>query len=63
MEGAGLSDKGEYSLLRAGRIRVVGNIIFLQVGKPPASYCSFLRQYDWNMFTADGLSKEVAKII
>ena len=49
-------------VLTAGRIRVVVNIIFLQVGKPPASYCSFLRQYDWNMFTADGLSKEVAQI-
>lgn len=29
---------------------------FIEVGKPPTSFCSFLRQYDWNIFTLDGLT-------
>lgn len=28
-----------------------------EVGKPPESFCSFIRQYDWNLFTADGLTQ------
>ena len=30
-----------------------------KVGKPPESFCSFIRQYDWNLFTADGLTQTV----
>ena len=37
--------------------------IFLKVGKPLTSFCSFLRQYDWNIFTADGLTDKVDFII
>ena len=37
--------------------------IFLKVGKPPTSFCSFLRQYDWNIFRVDGLTAEVDSII
>ena len=33
--------------------------IFIKVGKPPTSFCSFLRQYDWNIFSADGLTAKV----
>jgi hypothetical protein len=37
--------------------------IFIKVGKPPTSFCSFLRQYDWNIFTLDGLTAKVDLII
>jgi hypothetical protein len=37
--------------------------IFLKVGKPPTSFWHFLRQYDWNIFTADGLTAKVDLII
>ena len=37
--------------------------IFLKVGTPLTSFCSFLRQYDWNIFTADGLTDKVDLII
>merc|ERR1712013_759498 len=30
----------------------------VEVGKPPSSFCSFIRQYDWNLFTMDGLSTQ-----
>jgi len=30
----------------------------LEVGKPPDTFCSFIRQYDWNIFTLDGLSSK-----
>ena len=33
--------------------------IFLKVGKHPTNFCSFLRQYDWNIFSADGLTAKV----
>jgi len=30
------------------------------VGKPPTSFCSFIRQYDYNMFTGEGMTpKEI----
>jgi len=29
---------------------------FIEVGNPPTSFCSFLRQYDWNIFTMDELT-------
>jgi hypothetical protein len=29
---------------------------FIEVGKPPTSFCAFLRQYDWNIFSMDGLT-------
>jgi len=28
----------------------------IEVGKPPTSFCSFIRQYDYNMFTGDGMT-------
>jgi len=30
---------------------------FIEVGSPPTSFCSFLRQYDWNIFTMDELTE------
>jgi len=32
-----------------------------EVGKPPASFCSFIKQYGWNIYTADGLTQQEIK--
>ena len=36
---------------------------FIEVGSPPTSFCSFLRQYDWNIFTMDELTETVEKYL